>query len=78
MLADSLADLQSNFLECQNMASSRRRIRSRSSRFLGALIGTLLFLLYAAATGGLGQDPTSNSNILLLVLGVLIVGGAGA
>ncbi|AWB32931.1 hypothetical protein [Orrella marina] len=60
------------------MVSSRRRIRSQSSRFLGALIGALLFLLYAAATGGVGQDPTSNVNIILLALGVLVLGGVGA
>lgn len=60
------------------MVSTRRRIRSGSSRFLGALIGAVIFLLYAAMTGGVGQDPTSNLNVLLLAFGVVIVGGLGA
>lgn len=60
------------------MISTRRRIRSRTSRFLGALIGALLFLVYVAGTGGMGGDPSSNSSIILLALGVVTVGGLGA
>lgn len=60
------------------MISTRRRIRSRTSRFLGALIGALIFLVYVAGTGGMGGDPSSNTNIILLATGVVMVGGLGA
>ena len=60
------------------MSLTRRRIRSRTSRFLGALIGTLMFLVYVAATGGMDGDPSSNTNIIWLGIGVVIVGGLGA
>ena len=60
------------------MISTRRRMRSRTSRFLGALIGALMFLVYAASNGGMGGDPSSNANIVLLAIGVVIMGSLGA
>ena len=60
------------------MISTRRRMRSRTSRFLGALIGALMFLVYVATNGGMGSDPSSNANIILLAIGVVIMGSLGA
>lgn len=60
------------------MISTRRRMRSSSARFLGALIGTVLFLLFAVMRGGVGQDPTSNANVIWLATGVLLAGALGA
>jgi|GEM_PF-3587094 len=35
-------------------------------------------MLLVAALGGFGQDPTSNANIILMLIGAAISGGFGA
>ncbi len=54
------------------------RIRSRSARFLGALLGLLLFVLMVFLLAPESEDPTSNSGLLSFLLGAVVMMGVGA
>lgn len=54
------------------------RIRSRSARFLGALLGLLLFVLMVFLLAPESADPTSNSELLSFFLGAVVMMGVGA
>jgi membrane protein DedA with SNARE-associated domain len=52
---------------------NRIRLRSGSSRFIGALLAWVLCLLIVLATGGLGEAQSTKSLITLIV--TLVVAG---
>jgi hypothetical protein len=54
------------------------RIRSRSARFLGALVGLLLFMLLVLLLEPESADPTSNSGLWSFLLGAVVMMGVGA
>ena len=58
--------------------ASRSRFRSSTSRFIGAVLGILVYLLMALATGSGGQDPTSNTGMIWLLAGAVVSAALGA
>jgi hypothetical protein len=54
------------------------RIRSRSARFLGALLGLLLFMLLVFLLESESADPTSNAGLWLFLVGAVVMMGLGA
>lgn len=54
------------------------RIRSRSARFLGALVGLLLFVLLVFLLAPQSTDPTSNAGLWWFLVGALAMMGLGA
>jgi antibiotic biosynthesis monooxygenase (ABM) superfamily enzyme len=56
---------------------NRIRLRSDSSRFIGALLAWVLYLLFVLATGGLG-DAQGTTSLITLIIMLVVVGLFGA
>jgi hypothetical protein len=54
------------------------RFRSRSARFLGALVGLLLFVLLMFLLAPQSTDPTSYTGLWFFLLGAVVMMGFGA
>lgn len=58
--------------------ASRSRLRSGTARFMGAVLGLVLYLSFILVTGSGERDPTSNAGMIWLLVGAVICMVAGA
>jgi len=54
------------------------RIRSRSARFIGALVGLLVYVFLVFVMAPQSGDPTSNTGLWWFLIGALFSLGLGA
>lgn len=52
--------------------SSRSRLRSGTTRFVGAISGLIIYLLAVLVTNSGGHDPTSNAGMIWLIVGAAV------
>lgn len=58
--------------------SSRSKLRSGTTRFVGAISGLIIYLLVVLAVNPGGRDPTSNVGMIWLIVGAAISMGLAA
>lgn len=60
------------------MSSRSLRIRRQSTRFLGALMGLLIYLVLVFVAGSQSRDPTSNTGLWWFLVGLMVSALVGA
>lgn len=58
--------------------ATRSRLRSGTTRFVGAISGLMIYLLVVLMSNPGGSDPTSNAGMIWLILGALVSMGLAA
>jgi protein-S-isoprenylcysteine O-methyltransferase Ste14 len=56
----------------------RSRLRSGTTRFVGAITGLIVYLLVVLVVNPGGQDPTNNTGMIWLVVGAVVCMGVAA
>jgi len=51
---------------------TRSKLRSGTSRFVGAILGLLVYLLLMVIANPGGRDPTSNAGMIWLIVGSVV------
>ena len=57
---------------------SKRRLRSRFQRLLWSMVFLIVYLLLSIQIADITDDPSSNSNIFILLIGAIGVSAVGA
>lgn len=58
--------------------ATRSKLRSGTTRFVGAILGLIIYLLVVLAASPGGRDPTSNAGMVWLILGAAVCMTAAA